>query len=243
MAHPSRGLPHKLRAGAALLVAGLSLTLGACGDDEEPPTTTTEGATGATGANGELGREESLRLAHIDPATGLYRGLEPDARKGKLDPKVLADDGDLAALAEQANCELMLDLPDEGNTHLRPGEDPPDYGTFPPTSGDHDPAPTADGAYLETPEVTQAAHSLEHGRIEVQYSPELSEPDQLALKGLFDAEPEGMLLFPNPDMPFAVAATAWTNLIGCDGYSENALAAIARFRDQFLGKGPERVPF
>ena len=40
-------------------------------------------------------------------------------------------------------------------------------------------------------------HSLEHGRMEIQYSPELPEQDQLALKGLYDTMYGGALLFPN----------------------------------------------
>ena len=86
-------------------------------------------------------------------------------------------------------------------------------------------------------------HSLEHGRIDLQYSPDLSEDDQLALKGVFDESPEGMLLFPNPDMPYEVAATAWTKLLGCDSYEGDAtLDAIRDFRDTYRGRGPENVP-
>ena len=42
---------------------------------------------------------------------------------------------------------------------------------------------------------------MEHGRIEIQYTPDLPEADQLALKGVFDEDPDGMLLFPNPECP------------------------------------------
>ena len=67
------------------------------------------------------------------------------------------------------------------------------------------------------PDALDFVHSLEHGRIEIQYSPDLPE-DQLALKGVFDESPAGMLLFPNTDMPYEVAATAWTQLMGCKEY-------------------------
>ena len=68
------------------------------------------------------------------------------------------------------------------------------------------------------PEPWYFVHSLEHGRIEIQYSPDLSEADQLALKGVFDESPDGMLLFPNSEMPYDVAVTAWTQLLGCPKY-------------------------
>ena len=101
----------------------------------------------------------------------------------------------------------------------------------------------ADGAYSNTPPISRAVHSLEHGRIEIQYSPDLPEKDQLALKGVFDEDPEGMLLFPNREMPYDVATTAWTNMLGCDRYQGAAtLDAIRAFRDTLRGQGLESVP-
>jgi hypothetical protein len=52
-----------------------------------------------------------------------------------------------------------------------------------------------------------------------------------------------MIMFPNPDMKYEVAAAAWTNLLGCDSYEGAAtLDAIRAFRDTFRGQGPEPVP-
>ena len=195
---------------------------------------------GATGPDGEL-----PAAAHIDPVSGEDNGVEPDAREGTPPPPV--DDDDLEAVADATGCDLQLDLPDElpkniSDPHLAPGQPVPDYGTTPPTAGLHDPVPQADGAYLETPDPTSVLHSLEHGRVAIQYSPDLPEQDQLLLKGIFDDDPEGMLLFPNPDMPYLVAVTAWTNLVGCDVFGEAVLDVVRNFRDEFRGKGPERLP-
>ena len=124
-----------------------------------------------------------------------------------------------------------------------PERQAPDYHTNPPTSGNHVTTPfqQADGAYAKTPELIDFVHSLEHGRIEIQYAPDLPEADQLALKGVFDESPSGMLLFPNPEMPYEVAATAWTQLMGCKRYEgAKTLDAIRDFRDQYRGRGPER---
>jgi len=53
---------------------------------------------------------------------------------------------------------------------------------------------------------------------------------QLELIGLFDTMYGGTLLFPNPDMPYLVAATTWTNLMGCRSHhQEKSLAAIEAF--------------
>ena len=93
------------------------------------------------------------------------------------------------------------------------------------------------------PEPWYFVHSMEHGRIEIQYSPELSEADQLALKGVFDQLPDGTLMFPNSEMPYEVAVTAWTQLLGCPKYDGAAtLDAVRDFRDTYRGLGPEPLP-
>jgi Protein of unknown function (DUF3105) len=166
-------------------------------------------------------------------------GTAPDGREGTPPPAVAQ--ADLQKAAEAAGCDLKLNLPDEGNGHV---EGEVHYGTRPPTSGNHNAVPQADGAYSETPDPTHAVHSLEHSRVEIQYSPKLSQSGQLAIKGVFDESPGGMLLFPNADMPYEVAATAWTQLVGCKGYEgAKTLDVLRDFRDAYRGRGPEAVPF
>jgi hypothetical protein len=181
--------------------------------------------------------------AHIQPQSGSVNDVAPDDRVGTPPPAI--QQGDLTEAAKTAGCDLQLNLKDEGNTHLKPSDPVPHYGTNPPTSGDHivPPLMQADGAYSAFPQPVRFVHSLEHGRIEIQYSPDLPEKDQLALKGVFDESPDGMLLFPNPDMPYEVATTAWTQLMGCKTYDGDAtLDAIRDFRDTYRGRGPENVP-
>ena len=52
--------------------------------------------------------------------------------------------------------------------------------------------------------------------------------------------------FPNPDMPYEVAVTGWTNLLGCDSFEGDAtLDAVQDFRDEFRGPsgdGLEPIP-
>jgi hypothetical protein len=194
------------------------------------------------GGGGESGAESSEdfpEAAHIQPLSGSTHDVEPDGREGTSPPAVAQ--GDLEIAAREAGCKLDLNLPDEGNQHVS-GNDLK-YDTDPPTSGDHNPEQQADGAYAEMPEPVNFVHSLEHGRIEVQYSPELPEQDQLALKGVFDESPEGMLLFPNPEMEATIATSAWTNLMTCDEFAgASTLDAVRAFRDIYRGQGPENVP-
>jgi len=156
--------------------------------------------------------------AHINQASGSSNGVKPDEREGTPPPKAKVTD--LKQAAKQAGCTLRLRLKDEGHTHISPTATTPDYKTNPPTSGNHVEAPyqQADGAYSEMPGEIFFVHSLEHGRMEIQYSPELPEEDQLALKGLYETMYGGTLLFPNENMDYEVAATTWTNLMGCPEY-------------------------
>ncbi|HEY8082317.1 MAG TPA: DUF3105 domain-containing protein [Solirubrobacterales bacterium] len=180
--------------------------------------------------------------AHIYQVSGSTNGFEPDEREGTAPPP--AKETDLAKAAKQADCTLRLELKDEGAKHIPASSPTPDYKTNPPTSGNHvePPFQQADGAYSEMPAEIFMVHSLEHGRMEIQYSPELSEADQLELKGLYDTMYGGTLLFPNENMDYAVAATTWTNLLGCREYKGAAtLDAIRAFGMETWGRAPEQV--
>lgn len=195
------------------------------------------------GDTAQINGEDIPEAAHIQLGAGSTNGIKPDGREGTTPPPI--EQGDLELAAKAAGCELMLDLPDEGNTHIPPDSKTPDYKTSPPTSGNHvvTGRQQADGAYLKAPGAIFFVHSMEHGRVEIHYSSKLPEKDQLAIKGVFDESPEAMLMFPDDDMPYEVAATAWTQLIGCKTYQGAAtLDAIRDFRDIYRGQAPEDVP-
>ena len=221
----------------AALAAATAVGAGCGGDDGNGGSD--EPATGTCKDPGEN--------AHIQYASGTCTRLQTDNREGEPPPSV--ELSDLAEAAKAANCVLREDLPDEGADHVADST-PVVYGTDPPTSGDHNPVPIADGAYVtpisydtsSPPNVRNYVHSLEHGRVEIQYSQELPEPDQLRIKGVFDEDPAGMLTFPNNTMPYLVAATAWQALLGCRDYRPAVLDALRDFRDKYRGNGPENVP-
>jgi hypothetical protein len=197
---------------------------------------------------GEIDVGDVPESSHINTQVGVARGAEPDGREGTSPPPLQL--GDLERSARQADCDLRVDLPEEGNQHFTDEDENPGWETNPPTSGDHYGVPTepgagalADGAYLETPSLGRVVHALEHGRIAVHYSPDLPEAEQLAIKGVFEEDPAGMMLFPNSEIPFAVAATAWQQKLGCQAYEGRAtLDALRNFRDAYRGRGPENVP-
>ncbi len=141
--------------------------------------------------------------------------------------------------------------PSEGRTHL-PSDTATNnsYKTNPPTSGNHRPTPAADGVYApeNTPDKENYVHTLEHGRIELQYAPNAPQQVKDQLNTLFNEKNKGvegyhMVLFQNnTQMPYEVAATAWTNLIGCKTVNDKTWDALRAFRDRFTDKGPELIP-
>jgi hypothetical protein len=177
--------------------------------------------------------------AHINVNTemGSTNGVPPDEREGIPPPP--PKQTNLKKAAEEAGCYLELHLEDEGNEHIPKGSPPPKYKTDPPSSGKHvePPYQQADGAYREMPEPINFVHSLEHGRLEIQYATDLPEKIQRELKGLYDTMYGAALLFPNHEMNWAVAATTWTNVLGCTAWEgQKTLDAIRAFGKETWGK-------
>jgi hypothetical protein len=148
---------------------------------------------------------------------------------------------DLFTVAREAGCVLRNPVI-EGRTHVPPDQDV-EYKVNPPTSGNHDPNPAGDGVYSQPP--TQATtknfvHTLEHGRIIIQYDPGLDKQRIDQLGGLFNDDPYHMVLMPNRRMPYAVAVTAWGHLLGCKKVEDRTFDAIRAFRDRYRDQGPEQ---
>ncbi len=193
----------------------------------------------ASGSGGSSGPEKDEGGAHINLNTqvGSTNGVQPDERAGIVPPPPKVTN--LQAAAKKAECTLELHLGDMGHEHIPPGSPTPNYSTNPPASGPHvePPYQQADGAYAEEPEPIDFVHSLEHGRMEIQYSPKLPEADQLKLKGLYDTMYGATLLFPNPEFAYQVAVTTWTNLMTCFTYKGAiTLDAIRAFGKATWGK-------
>jgi hypothetical protein len=156
---------------------------------------------------------------------------------------------DLKQAAKTAKCELKEQLPNEGSDHV--DKTVTTYKTNPPTSGPHNPTPAQDGEYDIGNEPAKEAwvHSLEHGRIVLQYAPGTSKTDQGKMSSLFNEDFSGgngyhqLLLQNNTKMPFKFAAVAWTNYIGCPGPLDSpTIDALRAFRAKYVDKGPEIVP-
>lgn len=204
------------------IVGGLISTVVGSGEDQ--------GLGSQAGAIGECDN------ANLNPATGTAAGLACDDRQA-AEIEAIAQ-GNTRIAAKQADCRLLADLRSEGTEHVPAGLRVA-YTTEPPTSGPMYDQTIADGAYLSTPPEPYVVHSLEHGRVAIQYDPRLPETTELTLKAVADEAPTQVLLFPNRRMDSAVAATAWTTLLACPAYTERVVDALRSFRDLYRNQGPE----
>ena len=154
--------------------------------------------------------------------------------------------GDLDAAAEAAGCKVSS--PEiEGAQHEDRRFTADDYKTNPPTSGTHTPDWYDDGVYAtgDVPELGMLVHTLEHGRINVQYKPGTPAETVTQLEALLAEQEDGyhMLLYENTTgMDAAVAASAWGQLVTCDKMSPQVFDVLRTFRQQYIDQGPEDVP-
>ncbi len=154
---------------------------------------------------------------------------------------------DLNAAAAAAGC-IVRTQPSQGRGHTT---DAVVYTTNPPTSGPHNPEPAQDGIYDpgNTPAPEQLVHSLEHGRVQFQYAPSLPKAGRDEIEATFDEQLGSFgpgyhaQVFENTTkMPYAVAATAWTHVLGCKRFTPQTIDALRAFRARYTDKGPEFIP-
>ena len=179
-----------------------------------------------------------------DDETTAGNGQPADATaSAKLPPQ---DTTDLDEAVKAAGCTLTH-AEYEGAGHEEKEFAPSDYKTNPPTSGAHFPEWYEDGVYAPgtVPNLGMLVHTLEHGRINVQYKKGTPAEDVSKLEALLAEQNEGyhMLLYENTTgMDAQIAATAWTQSLTCPQMNDEVFDAIRTFRARYTDKGPETVP-
>ena len=158
---------------------------------------------------------------------------------------------DLNQAASAAGCELKSNK-GTSRSHLTDPDKKVNYPQNPPTSGRHYQIPAEDGLYNGAPpKDTALVHALEHGRVIIWAKPSLPAEARKQLRALFDEDDYQMILVRRADMPYAVAATAWSRdptpngtgrLMGCPSWNDNIIDALRSFRDEHRSNGPEDIP-
>ena len=154
--------------------------------------------------------------------------------------------GDVQEAAKAAGCRLSH--PEiEGATHEERQFQASDYKTNPPTSGNHFPEWYQDGVYApgDVPDLGRLVHTLEHGRINVQYKPGTPAETVAQLEALLAEQNDGyhMLLYENTtNMNAQIAATTWGHSLTCPEMNDQVFDALRTFRNEYIDQGPEDVP-
>ena len=154
--------------------------------------------------------------------------------------------GDLQEAARAAGCRLRSPEIQSAQHETREFT-ADDYETNPPTSGNHFPEWYEDGVYEpgDVPNLGMLVHTLEHGRINVQYKPGTPAETVEQLEALLAEQSDGyhMLLYENTTgMNAAVAATMWGQSLTCPEMNDEVFDAIRTFRNEYIDTGPEDVP-
>ena len=195
-----------------------------------------------------------LAVLVLGGGTALALGLaggDGDSSEPRTAPAGGADiperaEADLKKAASAAGCKLV-DAPNEGAGHEEKDFKPSDYKQNPPTSGSHFPEWYQDGIYEPggTPELGKLVHTLEHGRIDIQYKKGTPATTVAQLETLYNEMDGGhhLLLFENTTGRKAqIAATAWDASLTCAKMTPAVFDAIRAFRQEHIDKGPEVVP-
>ncbi len=178
-----------------------------------------------------------------DDMSGEDTGAKQATSTGAKLPAVATTNEKEAAKA--AGCTLANPT-DEGRGHEEKTFTASDYKTNPPTSGSHFPSWAQDGIYDagNLPPLGELVHTLEHGRINIQYKPGTPKKVVDQLEELLAESDAGyhMLLYENPTgMEAEIAATAWDHSLTCPTMNDKVFDALRTFRQAHIDRGPEKV--
>lgn len=137
----------------------------------------------------------------------------------------------------QGALEQVRSTPDQGNSHLSPGQTKNYVEPFP-TSGEHASSALKPGFYKNEMPKVNLVHSLEHGNIVIYYE----NPGEDALAqlqewtSLYTGNWDGVVATASPGLGSAVVLTAWTKILRLEEFDA---AGAAAFLDLYRGRGPE----
>ena len=120
--------------------------------------------------------------------------------------------------------------------HTSSADEVVEYETSPPVSGRHAGSPSPCGTYATQVDNESQVHSLEHGAIGIQFSPDLAPDEIRTIETLVGDYENGVFSGPYEGMEPSIAVTSWGRMMELD----TADAAVIReYIDAFRNKGPE----
>ncbi len=127
-----------------------------------------------------------------------------------------------------------------GASHVEELPEDYEYNSIPATSGNHFPVPAIWNLYDQpVPEISYI-HNLEHGGVVIQYGSDVPPEDVTALRDWYAQDTRGLIVAPlapeleeeDPALADQIVAVAWTHMLRCGSFDEEALND---FNDDFRG--------
>jgi Protein of unknown function (DUF3105) len=140
----------------------------------------------------------------------LWQGREGGSQVAAKQP---VEASALQAGRQAAGSEGVRTLPEAGRDHIGNDEQPDNWNSNPPTSGDHLVTPLPRGVYNSEQDMRALVHNLEHGYVVILYKG-ISEDDLDELRDFVEDRSDSKLVL----APYSaleqngVALTAWRNL-------------------------------
>jgi Protein of unknown function (DUF3105) len=124
--------------------------------------------------------------------------------------------------------------------HVQELPDNYEYNSTPATSGLHNPTTAIWNLYDQPVPQINYVHNLEHGGLVIQYGSEVPDADVAALADWYQQDTRGVVIAPlapemeeeDPTLADQIVAAAWTHLLRCTSFDEDALDD---FSDDFRG--------
>jgi hypothetical protein len=112
------------------------------------------------------------------------------------------------------------------------------YNSFPPTSGTHYPIPLLFNIYDQPLDQFRLVHNLEHGGIAIQYGDKVPQATVNQIRQWYASDSFGKIVAPLPALGNKVALTAWTHMLTCPGFSQQAYDDFVK---AYRARGPEQI--
>lgn len=144
----------------------------------------------------------------------------------------------LARATREAGASAVQEFKEAGRNHITADQQPKNWNSQPPTSGDHLATPLAPGIYADQQDERALVHNLEHGYVVVQYK-NLPEKQVELLTNIAEGlRGQKFVLAPYDGLPSdGVALTAWRHLQTC---KEANLDVISAFVNDFMIPGGDK---
>jgi Protein of unknown function (DUF3105) len=124
--------------------------------------------------------------------------------------------------------------------HVQELPDDYEYNSTPATSGLHNPTTAIWNLYTEPVPQINYVHNLEHGGLVIQYGSDVPDADVAALGDWYQQDTRGLIVAPlapeleeeDPTLADKIVVTAWTHMMTCSSFDEEALDD---FSDDYRG--------